>query len=486
MALAALLVCGCEAGNDSVSKENPAAPKPAADAARDSYNIELSLNTQTKEIDGTMTIKLTNTSEDTWSQLCFRDYISAIGQTYSEMSGAKQIVTSEFISISEASSKEELEYFRAQEDNSVLFVVLKAPLAPGESTEIQFKYQAPIPEGAFRYRYAKINEDKGLLFELANFYPILCIYENGAWRYDPFFYEGECFYSKCADYSVTLALPEEYTVVASGIEEKGNADNGVRTWTIKAENMRDVGITASNCVAFLEKAFEGVQIRCYYFNNEAAKNQAGLMLDTAVNSMEFFTQNIGGYPYQTLDVVMTNDLIGAIEFPAYVRVGDYSANGQNDSSGYMTDLIIENTAHEVAHQWFYAVVGNNGYEEPWLDESFASFCALAYQTKNLTAQELEERVSRERSYLQENDETYLNLSYAELGKNYLGTVYQKGKYFLYDLMNILGKDAFYRLLQEYYSSQAFQQATTKAFTNVVYAYAKDEKAKELLKANLKP
>lgn len=75
---------------------------------------------------------------------------------------------------------------------------------------------------------------------------------------------------------------------------------------------------------------------------------------------------------------MTNDLIGAIEFPSYVRVGDYSSLMDGDDSDYITNLLVENTSHEVAHQWFYAVVGNNGYQEPWLDENFAS---LLYMTK---------------------------------------------------------------------------------------------------------
>lgn len=483
--LSALLIYGCGAANDSFSKENLAAPQPAKDAIRDSYDIQLALDTNEKEINGSVKIKLTNTSQDTWSQLCFRDYISAIGQTYSKMSGSKSSVASEFTRISDASTKDKLEYSRTSEDGSVLFVVLKSPLSPGERTEIKFDYKAPIPEDAFRYRFSKVNEGKNLMFELANFYPILSIYENGEWQYDSFYYEGECFYSKCADYSITLSLPEEYMVVSSGTEEKSSVKNGVCTWTIKAENMRDVGLTVSDYFAFSEKAFGDIQVRCYYFDNEAAKKQAKLMLDTAVNSVEFFTQNIGGYPYQTLDIVMTNDQIGAIEFPSYVRVGDYSADMEGENSDYIMDLVIENTSHEVAHQWFYAVIGNNCYEEPWLDESFASFCSLAYQTKDLSGKELEKLVSQDKSYLQENNGGYLNLSYKELGKSYVTTVYQKGKYFLYDLMNAMGKDTFYQMLQEYYSTNAFQEINTKHFIDMIYKYTDDEKAKELVEANLK-
>lgn len=163
-------------------------------------------------------------------------------------------------------------------------------------------------------------------------------------------------------------------------------------WSIQAENMRDVGISICNSLAFVEENFEGIQVRCYYFDNELAKKQADLMLSTAVNSMKFFTQRIGGYPYSTLDVVLTNFLIGAIEFPTYVRIGDFSEQLGGEDTEYITSLIEDNTAHEIAHQWFYAVVGNNCYQEPWLDESFASFGALAYQAESMSKKELEDHI----------------------------------------------------------------------------------------------
>lgn len=274
-------------------------------------------------------------------------------------------------------------------------------------------------------------------------------------------------------------MPESYTVAATGVETKSDAKDGMCTWNIEAENVRDVGITVSDYMASIEENFEGVQVKCYYFNNDSAKEQAELMLETAVNSLRFYSEKIGGYPYETLDVMMTNDLIGAIEFPAYVRLGDYSAEMSGESAEYFESLIIENTAHEVAHQWFYAVVGNNGYREAWLDESFASFGALAYQLKDMSEKEAEETVALGREYSQ-NMELYLNQTYKELGSQYIAAVYEKGKYFLYDLMNAMGEENFYSALQEYYSTNAFKEVTTKDFTDIVYKYSNDEKVKELL------
>lgn len=180
---------------------------------------------------------------------------------------------------------------------------------------------------------------------------------------------------------------------------------------------------------------------------------------------------------------MTNDLIGAIEFPAYVRVGDYSAQMGNGADDYLAGLVAENTAHEVAHQWFYAVVGNNGYREPWLDESFASFCALMVQGESLSDKEFEALVSAGKAALA-GEAIKLNQSYAAFGKDYLGAVYESGKYFLFDLMQAMGEEAFFGALRDYYSENAFREATTADFVRIVYAHAGHASVRALMEAHL--
>lgn len=270
--------------NDSTAKfeENLPAPVPQENAARDKYDIQLTLDTTAKSIAGSVSIQMTNTSQDTWTQVAFRDYIAAIGSLFNQMNAINSNLQSEFSRIYDTISKEDLTYTRAQADGSVLLVDLKNALEPGNSMKLTFEYQANIPKDAFRYRYAAVNDGENLLFELGNFYPVLCVYENGQWQHEAFYYEGECFYSKCADYTITLSLPKEYTVVASGTESKAEAEDGQAVWTIDAENMRDVGITACDYLAVMESDLLDTDIKCYYFDNETAKQQAQLMLDTAV------------------------------------------------------------------------------------------------------------------------------------------------------------------------------------------------------------
>lgn len=185
-----LFLCACGKSDNETTNKVPetssktslAAPQPSETAARDKYDIQLALDTDAKEISGSVKLLLTNTSDDDWSQLCFRDYIFSVGKTFDEMSGTDSNLESAFSGIYDASSMEALEYSRMAEDESVLLVNLQTPLASGESMEIQFDYKARILENTSRYRYSALNHEKNLLFELANFYPVLAIYENGEWQ----------------------------------------------------------------------------------------------------------------------------------------------------------------------------------------------------------------------------------------------------------------------------------------------------------------
>ena len=66
-----------------------------------------------------------------------------------------------------------------------------------------------------------------------------------------------------------------------------------------------------------------------------------------------------------MTVAITGDLAGGIEFPGHIMLGPGTIGRTN--------------VHEVAHQWFYALVGNNQARDPLLDEALASYAELSYE-----------------------------------------------------------------------------------------------------------
>ena len=83
-------------------------------------------------------------------------------------------------------------------------------------------------------------------------------------------------------------------------------------------------------------------------------------------ALRHFALRYGPYPWDTFSTAITPDLSGGIEFPTHVMQGP-------GSSG-------RTTPHEVAHQWFYALVGNNQGRDPFLDEGVASFAEGRFES----------------------------------------------------------------------------------------------------------
>jgi hypothetical protein len=87
-------------------------------------------------------------------------------------------------------------------------------------------------------------------------------------------------------------------------------------------------------------------------------------LSTATRTLEDFGARFGAYPYDRYTLVLTPDLSGGIEYPSFVHQG--------------SDTNARTTSHEVGHQWFFALVGNDQGRDPWLDEGFATFAEARF------------------------------------------------------------------------------------------------------------
>lgn len=71
-------------------------------------------------------------------------------------------------------------------------------------------------------------------------------------------------------------------------------------------------------------------------------------------------QRFGPYPYDRLAVAVLPDIRGGIEYPGTILLG---SRQDKDATA----------SHEVAHQWFYGLVGDDQARDPWLDEGFATY-----------------------------------------------------------------------------------------------------------------
>src|SRR5699024_5251310 len=128
--------------------------------------------------------------------------------------------------------------------------------------------------------------------------------------------------------------------------------------------------------------------------------------------------------------------------------------------------------HEVAHQWWYGVVGNNQIEEPWLDESFAMYSEILFYNEVYGEEEGEKCynrvVDRYKEGIGDSDkkEVVLTPLYELEDDNEYGDLLIKGFMFLHEIQKDLGKDKFYNILNSYYDKYKFSIATTKDFIDI--------------------
>ncbi len=428
----------------------------------------------------TAAITFTNTSDTPWDEICLRDYSGCYLSETRWIPGKdddfiRDLYIPQGIQRVTDINGDVLSFQAKPEDPSVVYVSLGQLLEPGWRTTIVVSYQTLIPFGGQRLSWHTTQEDpdKRTVF-LSQAYPMLAEYSGDGWDESPYTSIGECFHSSCASFCVTLRLPEEYTVISTG--EEAQSPEGV--WRLTAENVRDLGIVASNDFQLLTTTSQGITVNCWFYSDSPQALAWGtLSLQAAADALAAYTALWGEYPYGELDVVQTYFDNGGMEYPGLVRVTDMLALGL-DIPAVQESLQLA-VAHETAHQWFYAVVGNDQYREPWLDESLASYAELAYlEYLGETEEELAARIRkmdyhRPGQYIDLDCGAYSRDSYGQL-------VYRQGSVFFWKLRQAMGKQAFDAFLESWYQENLFALVTASHFREALNRAAGDDPQVRLL------
>jgi hypothetical protein len=95
-------------------------------------------------------------------------------------------------------------------DNDLMKIELADKLEPTTKAKIDIEYNITIPNLSHRFGYT----DKGT--NLANFYPIACVYDQNGWSKNPYHFNGDPFYSEMANYYVNFSCDSSLVCAFSG------------------------------------------------------------------------------------------------------------------------------------------------------------------------------------------------------------------------------------------------------------------------------
>ncbi len=339
-------------------------------------------------------------------------------------------------------------------DDAATVLSLPADWAAGGTALVRLTCTVSIPDCAGRFGHADG------VFMLGNVFPLPALWQDGAWRTDPFAPIGDPFLSECMNWHVTLTVPEGYTVAAPAA---GTVERGVHTF--EALVMRDFALVISDAFVTRQATESGVMISAV----ARTKEEADLMLRYARQALQSYAARWGAYAYPTFTVAEAVFPYGGMEYPGLVMIGrDMIASG-----GQVLEYTV---AHETAHQWWAVMVGSDGFYQPWQDESLCEYAWLDYVGDWYGAADRAQMAF-------DRIETAMRITipggvtpgspidyFTDLTQ-YSRIVYQRGAAFWCAMELHLGKDGLDAMLRDYQARFRFRNATRNDLTHVLNEHA---------------
>jgi hypothetical protein len=345
-----------------------------------------------------------------------------------------------------------------------LIIPLPQVFQPGESIRLHISYDLNIPEIP-----APSAVDRPLPFgysarqtNLVDWYPFLPPYQPGqGWVvHNPWFY-GEHQVYELADYDIEIRMTgirQNVTLAASSPAEIEG-----RTYHYQMKSARSFALSASNMYSVFSQQVGDVTVFSYAFTFDEKGGQR-VLKDTAA-ALELYSRLFGPYPHQTLSVVEA-DFMDGMEYDGlfFLSRGFYAIY-DGSPLGYLTAIAV----HETAHQWWYGMVGNNQALEPWLDEALCTYSELIYYENlypDLVNGWWEFRVEYQQPVGWIDGSIYDYSGFVA----YRDATYLRGAQFLHELRGLIGDEAFFSFLQDYFvrtKQQAHGLATADDFFDIL-------------------
>ncbi len=468
---------------------------------RADYDLAATIDTATKSLRGQLTLRYTNHAPDTlyyvWLQTeqnAFRaNSLNSFIFPQDSRFGARGFeggdVFDRFDQLVPAVAKGAVKRVPvARRDNeTTLKVTLAEPLAPGKTATFDIAWHFLIPEhGADR-----MGRD-GTLYELAQWYPRMSVYDDvRGWNTDPYLGQGE-FYLDYGDYNLAITVPAGYIVAATGalingaevltatqqarIAKAAKSDSVIRivtaaelkngtarmrtsgtlTWKFAAKNVRDAVFAASPDYQWDASSYQGILAMSYY-RPSAASNWFDAA-DQARMSIKEYSERWFPYPWPQISAV--EGPITGMEYPMVAMEG---------KSEDVFDLYNVVT-HEIGHMWFPMIVGSNERLYMWQDEGFNTFIntfseALRYPQKgDQMARAAEERALIEQ-VMRAGVDKPVDIAPDRINSQFLGlSAYLKPSVGLQLLrQEILGPVVFDEAFRSYTARWAFKHPTPADF-----------------------
>lgn len=476
------------------------APQPAADTVEFhqgvEYRIEARLDEDTDVLTGRARVVYTNGSPATLDTLWFHMHLNAFRPNSAWARRDLEFNNRRFTDLGpdehaferlgsvQVGGVEVTPVFPGAPDSTVVGFPLPEPLPPGETDTLLIDWTArpsTLPRRQGR---------SGRQFDFAQWYPRIAVYDRGGWQTQPLLPQGE-FYGEYASYDVTLDVPGDQVIGATGVPVEGEPgwadarapgspapdyrrdayppeppaalglltgrpDSGRKRVRWRAQDVHHFAWSTSPDYIYEGGQWNGTAIHVLYRPGDTGW-AGGVVVQRTADALAFMESAFGEYPWPQLTNLHRLEG-GGTEFPMVVMNG-------SESEG----LIV----HETAHQYVHGIFGNNEWREGWLDEGFASFLSNWYFEEK--GEDLTEAWARSQEQIAALDRSGasqpINLPSAEFRDPamYSAMTYTKPSIVLRMLRDLMGEGRFREGLAGYYRGNRLQHVSRADFQQAMEA-----------------
>ncbi len=443
------------------------------------YTMEVDMNVENFKYTGTQKLIYTNNSPDDLTRVYYHLYFNAF-QPGSEMdmrlqniadpdrrmtnedksSRIADLTESEIGYLHPTSLKQDGVAVTYNEEGTVLIVNLAKPIPSGGKTtfEMEFKGQVPV-----QIRRSGRNNKDGVALSMSQWYPKLAEYDFEGWHADP--YIAREFHGVWGDFDVKLTIAKDYIVggtgylqnpqeIGHGYETDGTKVKRPRgktlTWHFKAPMVHDFMWAADpEYVHDTLQMENGPTLHFLYKNDPKFAETWKAVQPLTEKAMNFFSKNIGEYPYDQYSVIQGGD--GGMEYAMATLI----------TGGDKPGSVIGTMIHELAHSWFQHVLATNEAKHEWMDEGFTSFIS-ALCSNEIRAQNKDnpfENSYKGYYYLVNSGKEQPQATHADRydsNSPYGISAYSKGAIFLSQLGYVVGQEKLMETVRKYYSDFKFK------------------------------
>ncbi len=256
---------------------------------------------------------------------------------------------------------------------------LAEPLPSGKSVTFNLNFKMVLPEKQGRWGHWK-----GVTF-LTNWLPIFAYHNHNwhsenpndldqGWKPTPFIPWHQPFYNDAGIYEVSATLPAEMQVASSGaIIKEEKLPGGNKKILLLAKGTRDFAFLCSARFKTLEADIKlpgreaplKIKIQAFEEHDFYAKEILRIVCECMVTYSLWF----GPYPYPEFTIAESYFSWNGNECGSLVMIDERIFGMPQFAKRYSEYLI----SHEVCHQWWYNLVGTDGYRETWMDEALATY-----------------------------------------------------------------------------------------------------------------